>query len=327
MNVTLSSVLAGVLTLAILSCGISCGKTGPQGQTGAVGPVGPAGNNGSQIYSGSGMPAATLGATGDYYLDLSTGNLYGPKTTGGWGSPLLLKGDTGATGATGAAGSQIYSGTTLPAPTLGNVGDYYLDKTTFMLYGPKTGTGWGVPVLLQGPQGPMGNANVKVDTFTLTSAQWIWGSVYYFSPQAGTNYNFLTRYYDAAFPALTRGILDSGMVLVYFTSDPNHDADQWVPLPFSFLEIVDNFYFNLAYETNLGAVRLHFFLTPMRPLGTVPALSTYPIATYKFKLVAVSGTIAGAMEQQGIDTRDYGAVNRFLLTSHAASPAPRDSAS
>lgn len=59
--------------------------------------------------------------------------------------PIGPTGGTGATGATGPAGpvTSILSGTTAPTSAMGNVGDYYLDKTTARLYGPKTQGGWG----------------------------------------------------------------------------------------------------------------------------------------------------------------------------------------
>src|ERR1035437_6550363 len=108
----------------ILTC--SCGKdgaVGPAGSTGAVGPAGPAGangTNGSLIYSGTTPPDDTIGATGDFYLDLSTGLLYGPKTVGGWGTGFSL---LGATGAPGRAGSKIISGSGAPSIGVGVPGD------------------------------------------------------------------------------------------------------------------------------------------------------------------------------------------------------------
>lgn len=159
-----------ILGMFILSCSKdgSAGPEGPAGQAGqpgAVGPAGPSGangKNGSVIYSGSGVPATSSGAVGDFYLDLNTGLLYGPKTAAGWGTGFSLKGAngtngaTGATGATGAAGtpgSKILSGPGIPAATLGATGDYYLDKSNYMLYGPKIASGWGAAVSLQGPAG------------------------------------------------------------------------------------------------------------------------------------------------------------------------------
>lgn len=76
-------------------------------------------------------------------------------------------GATGATGATGAqgpagtagpAGSRIYKGSGAPADTLGLVGDYYIDASADSLYGPKTLTGWGTAISLQGAQGGTGSA-------------------------------------------------------------------------------------------------------------------------------------------------------------------------
>src|SRR6201986_3711834 len=229
---TFLSIIAALFFIGICGLFPSCAKEGPRGIpgpandsviAGATGPAGPAGQDGSQIYSGNGAPAASLGKIGDCYLDKSNGNLYGPKTASGWGTPLPLgsgqggsgsqgpqgppgsqgpqgppgspgaqgpqgpkgppgaqgpqgpagpqgppgspgaQGPQGSQGAKGNPGSQIFSGSGAPAATLGNIGDYYLDKTNFFLYGPKTATGWGTPVLLrgaQGPQGPAGPAGV-----------------------------------------------------------------------------------------------------------------------------------------------------------------------
>ena len=53
------------------------------------------------ILSGQGQPDNGKGEDGDYYLDLTTANLYGPKTQGAWGNPSLdLKGLPGTNGIT-----------------------------------------------------------------------------------------------------------------------------------------------------------------------------------------------------------------------------------
>lgn len=74
---------------------------------GTNGTNGANGANGNTLLSGSGVPASGLGANGDYYIDTSDANrpLYGPKTLGAWGSPINLKGDTGADGAAGVDGA------------------------------------------------------------------------------------------------------------------------------------------------------------------------------------------------------------------------------
>lgn len=65
----------------------------PSCKKGDTGPAGPAGTPGSTVLSGSGAPATTIGKTGDFYLDLATMTMYGPKTGAGWGAGVLLKGN------------------------------------------------------------------------------------------------------------------------------------------------------------------------------------------------------------------------------------------
>ncbi|RZM11297.1 MAG: leucine-rich repeat domain-containing protein, partial [Pedobacter sp.] len=58
------------------------------------------------------------------------------------------KGETGAVGPAGKDGSVMYSGVGVPGMSIGVAGDYYLDKATGSLYGPKVVAGWGAPIVL-----------------------------------------------------------------------------------------------------------------------------------------------------------------------------------
>ena len=107
-----------------------------------LGPDGAGGGTG--ILSGEGAPGPGVGVDGDLYLDISTGDLYGPKTGGVW-SLVLDLGPDGAGDGTG-----ILSGAGAPAGGLGDLGDLYLDHDAVELYGPKTGAGWGPGVALTG---------------------------------------------------------------------------------------------------------------------------------------------------------------------------------
>jgi hypothetical protein len=137
---------AGNLRVINAGAGARCGKDEKKlswnqaGQRGAAGPRGLPGfdgANGKTLLNGTGTPAAQLGANGDFYLDTSTGTLYGPKAGGAWPSTgVSLTGQAGATGATGPQG---------PAGPAGPKGD-------------AGGTG------PQGPQGPQGPAGQKGDT-------------------------------------------------------------------------------------------------------------------------------------------------------------------
>ena len=108
---------------------------------------------GNQILSGVGAPAASLGAVGDYYLNKTTMELYGPKTAEGWGSAMGLKGTQGDKGKEGKDGSLILSGTTAPTASQGKIGDWYIDTQNKRLYGPKTESGWGTAINLTSNSG------------------------------------------------------------------------------------------------------------------------------------------------------------------------------
>nr|WP_315124353.1 leucine-rich repeat domain-containing protein [uncultured Capnocytophaga sp.] len=84
-------------------------------------------------------PSIDAGKIGDYYIDKSTGLLYGPKTDErGWGNtPIRIVSEKGIQPNT------IRSGEGYPKSDLGNLGDLYLDTKGAKLYGPKTSAGWG----------------------------------------------------------------------------------------------------------------------------------------------------------------------------------------
>lgn len=67
--------------------------------------AGPQGARGSQVLSGSIDPSPTIGLIGDQYINTSTGMLFGPKTTSGWGTGVSL-----TTGSDNLG--QVYSQTT-----------------------------------------------------------------------------------------------------------------------------------------------------------------------------------------------------------------------
>jgi len=70
---------------------------GPQGTTGNTGPTG------NQLLHGTAVPT-TEGVNGDFYLRTTTSDLYGPKTSGAWGSPTNLIGPQGPAGSGGSGG-------------------------------------------------------------------------------------------------------------------------------------------------------------------------------------------------------------------------------
>ena len=93
------------------------------------------------IWNGVGAPDSGVGVVGDFYIDTSTETIYGPKTSGGWGTGISLIGPTGPTGATGPTG-----------PTGPGGGDT----------GPAGPTGPTGPAGPTGPTGPAGATGVLV---------------------------------------------------------------------------------------------------------------------------------------------------------------------
>jgi hypothetical protein len=62
------------------------------GPHGDLGPPGGQGPRGYSVLHGTGPPQPNQGGDNDFYIDTSTTQLYGPKESGIWGSPISLTG-------------------------------------------------------------------------------------------------------------------------------------------------------------------------------------------------------------------------------------------
>jgi len=74
----------------------------------------------------------------------------------------------GTSGPQGPRGSQVLSGAGDPSPTIGLIGDQYINTDTGKLFGPKTASGWGGGVYL-GNNDPedMGQAYTQASPSTI----------------------------------------------------------------------------------------------------------------------------------------------------------------
>jgi uncharacterized protein (TIGR02145 family) len=129
-----------------------------------------AGNQLNQWRYGNTVPATALGVLGDFYLNMTNGNVYYKSNattwilTGNITGPTGATGATGLTGATGPAGSNgtngtaVLNGNTNPGAGVGVNGDFYINTSTNELFGPKTNGIWPAGVSLVGPQGIQGIA-------------------------------------------------------------------------------------------------------------------------------------------------------------------------
>ncbi|SNW62029.1 Collagen-like protein [Orpheovirus IHUMI-LCC2] len=112
-----------------------------------TGPQGIPGQNGSEIFTGNGIPTIS-GQEGDYYVDNLTGSYY-QYSNGNW----ILRGNLrGPVGEQGTPGSQIIVGSGPPLNSFGNTGDYYIDNLSNQYY-QYNGTTWSPLGSLQGPDG------------------------------------------------------------------------------------------------------------------------------------------------------------------------------
>ncbi len=260
------------------------------------------GVKGAKVYSGTTDPSDTLGTIGDFYINLSTDLLFGPKTVSGWGTSVSLSQVGSFTGTeNGATNGQLYNGSGPPSSTLGTVGDFYLDTVAYMLYGPKTAAGWGTPIAVQRPGT---NTDVKTDLFTVTNANWLWNSQYVFETSSSSYTEYFTRYYVRVNNTVTQDVLNNGMVLVYMQPSPVNNPNQWAPLPYQFASSF-GYTYNYVYVTAVGQVTLMFFFIQTDSTATIPTLSTYAEETREYKIITVTGQTGIFMTTHHVNLNNY----------------------
>lgn len=147
---------AGTVLIGPTGAAGAAGVKGDKGDKGNKGDTGATGTAGSVIHAGTDAPAPEVGVNGDFFLNLTTTQFYGPKTAGSWGVPITLK---GIQGIPGEDGSQIYRDVNAPVDGEGLPGDYWWDTFSYTLWGPKhPETGWaGTDVVLKGTKGDKGD--------------------------------------------------------------------------------------------------------------------------------------------------------------------------
>lgn len=150
------------------------GTIGPKGDTGERGPIGltgakgdqgiqgPKGDTGLQGLTGPKGDKGDTGPKGDTGLQGPKGDkgeqglqgIQGPKGDTGVQGP---KGDTGAIGPKGEDGKTVLSGTTNPTSAIGSDGDFYINTSSNVIFGPKSSSSWGNGKSLIGPKGDKGD--------------------------------------------------------------------------------------------------------------------------------------------------------------------------
>jgi len=148
--------------------------------------LGDPGVDGKTILNGSGAPAGGTGVDGDFYIDTTANEIYGPKTGGAWGSATSLVGPTGAAGADGADGADGAATWTISSVTTGAAGSSVIITNV--------GTSSNVDLEITIPRGSDGNS-----AYELAVSQGYGGSLTdWLTSLQGTDGNDGDSAYDVA---------------------------------------------------------------------------------------------------------------------------------
>jgi hypothetical protein len=124
--------------------------------------------NGTILY-GIGVPGSAIGNDNDTYINTGIGVFY-KKASGTWSQVFSMQtgpqgpqGVAGTNGTNGTNGFNVLNGATTPSNSSTGVnGDFYINTSTYTLYGPKTGGIWGNGISLIGNGIPSGGTTGQV---------------------------------------------------------------------------------------------------------------------------------------------------------------------
>jgi hypothetical protein len=102
------------------------------------------GDRGFSVLNGTIDPISSTGVDGDFYINVTSNSIFGPKVSGAWGA------------GTGIGGKSVLSGSVDPTSSNGSNGDFYINVINNKIFGPKANNAWPVGVSLVGPQGNPG---------------------------------------------------------------------------------------------------------------------------------------------------------------------------
>lgn len=153
------------------------GPAGAPGAQGAQGPIGAGGEGtvgadgapGSRWFSGSGAPSSSIGATGDYYLDGDTGNIWVRTGSQWFPSGENIQGDKGEQGVKGETGTSVVLKGAVDSfeelPLDAEEGDLWLITSEGGLGYVSDGLGgWTDVGFIRGPAGEKGDKGDNGDT-------------------------------------------------------------------------------------------------------------------------------------------------------------------
>lgn len=194
-----------------------------------------AGTNGNTVHSGAGVPLASLGAPGDFYINTTARTLQGPKTASGWPAAAISlvgpqgpKGEAGAAGPAGPAGPQGPTGQMGVQGPKGVVGSPGPRGAT----GPAGATGDAGPQGVAGAQGPQGDTGAVGPAGPAGTGGGVYLRNVFDSPPIGSVKNLSTLQFvpdrDGTALVRGRGVCDvastGGQALLFVAAAENQGA-------------------------------------------------------------------------------------------------------
>ena len=137
---------------------------GPPGNDGLNGTPGTNGTDGKQLRSGPIDPTAAIGVDGEFYYNYTSKYIFGPKAAGVWPAGTSL---VGPAGTNGLDGNTVLYGTTDPTAADGVNGNFYINKATWFIFGPKASGVWPAGTSLVGPAGAGGGMDPTALTYSM----------------------------------------------------------------------------------------------------------------------------------------------------------------
>lgn len=131
------------------------------------GPQGEQGERGTSVLNGTSNPTSLTGVDGDFYINTVSNSIFGPKTSGAWGSGTAM------------GGNSVLNGTSNPGSEVGSDGDFYINTSSTTIFGPKASGTWPDGTSMVGPigapgttgaTGPKGDAAATIQVVSTTTA-------------------------------------------------------------------------------------------------------------------------------------------------------------
>ena len=216
-SVVSAAVIGGDLILglsdgSIINCGRVQGPQGLKGDQGPMGATGRAGTDGNTIHTVAGAPDTTLGRDGDYAINTTVWEIYGPRAGGAWGTGTPLRGnrrggsgeqreaifgqttDTGGGGASGLQSLVAGEGITITPesnPKVLKITNQILNSRTLPLISPSIPDGLETQedynLFVYDALSNLGQGEGGIETFP-------WIRIYMFKSEPSTNWFYQTSW-------------------------------------------------------------------------------------------------------------------------------------